>query len=222
MSARTKHAWGWSKGHPWYQQVIIGLAFGVIFGLVLSFVIDRADGAPIRHHTSYSAPQVSPQMHTCDDPNNPCYTADQMQSYWYARTHKFYHLNPAFRFPKAFVQAVVYKHNHYCKTHPSACVAQRQHMAQVLGVDPQTCTQYWQCQRQMISCAGGSLEPYWSCNGAWKQTSSQELGGELSHTQKVVIACGGGIIFAFFGGLGAVALGTGGAGCFWATWMMGS
>ena len=38
-----------------------------------------------------------------------------------------------------------------------------------------------------VSCAGGAIEPYWSCDGAYPDQTAQQLNHKLSTTDKVMI-----------------------------------
>jgi len=160
---------------PWYWQIVCGVGFASLIMLAFA-TIDRATGA----EPSTSSGARSAQ-HTCDDPDNPCWTVEQMQHNWRTHTHHFIKLNPAYRFPKTFVQAAV-----------------RAHRQQVRAgiVEPfvrtDDCATWWCSERYGVVCAGGlAVDTYWGCNGGWTVPARAEMGQQLNDTEKVVIGCGG-------------------------------
>src|SRR5689334_18038217 len=171
------HPAGQSANPPPAQTVafrrvltVLALAVSLVTAAMSSGPAD-AHTAPVRpHHASAShVGGASPFQHTCDEPTNPCYTAPQMHTYFVHRTHRFYHLSPNFHFPASFIHLAQAAHATWCRHHPTQCRAQRHQRLVEYRADPNgSCGPGWWChQRQMISCAGGAIEPYWSCDGAY-------------------------------------------------------
>jgi hypothetical protein len=133
-------------------------------------------------------------IRTCDDPDHPCYTAPQMHSYLVNRTHHFYHLAPAFRFPAAFIHLAQAAHASWCSHHPTQCKAQKAQWRADFNANPSDdCSPgsgWWCHERGLISCAGGGLVPYWSCDGAYHQDTALELDHKLTTTDKILIVGG--------------------------------
>lgn len=152
-----------------------------------------------------------PAIGTCDDPDRPCYTAVQMHTYFVHRTHRFYHLSAKFRFPASFIHQAQAAHAAWCQHHPARCKAQRAQWRLQARTHPHSgCGAGWWChERGLISCAGGGLEPYWSCAGAYHDDTRQELDRKLSTTDKILIV-GGDTMLCFLLPPGApIVLGTG-------------
>ena len=126
---------------------------------------------------------VNPGIHTCDDPDDPCYTAPQMHSYLGQEIHKFYRLRSSFRFSAAFIHLAQAAHDTWCSHHPSECKAQKAQWRADARANPNdSCGHNWWChERGLISCAGGALEPYWSCDGAYHQDTTEATRPQAVH-----------------------------------------
>jgi hypothetical protein len=134
-----------------------------------------------------------------------------MRSYFVHRTHGFYHLSTQFRFPPGFIHTAQAAHATWCRHHPAQCGAQPRQWRSESRLDPSgDCGPGWWChERGLISCAGGGLVPYWSCDGAYHQETAQELDQKLTTTDKVLIV-GGDTMLCFLLPPGApIVLGTG-------------
>jgi hypothetical protein len=155
--------------------------------------------------------RVNPDMHTCDDPDNPCYTAPQMHSYLVHCTHRFYHLSQSFRFPASFIHLAQTAHATWCTHHPIMCRAQKaQWRADAIAHPRDSCGQGWWChERGLISCAGGGMEPYWSCEGAYHQDTAQELDHKLTTTDKMLIVGGDTMVCFLFPPGAPIVIGSG-------------
>jgi hypothetical protein len=157
--------------------------------------------------------QVRPHQHTCDDPENPCYTAPQMHTYLKQGVHHFHHLSDGFRFPTTFIHQVQAAQAAWCDARPRWCQAlwdrwHRQDKAD--GYHDCSPYAYWCHMRGYISCAGGSLIPYWACAPLEDQAARSQVDHELSDAQKVVISGSAAVIVTYLsGGTAPIVFGAG-------------
>ena len=100
----------WIHRRAWYVRVAIYCTIGLLAGVSLNLIADRADGIPLALHDPLRPAHLSPAQHTCDDPDDPCYTPSEMASYLAHDAHGFRHLNPDFVFPNSFKHLVIRAH----------------------------------------------------------------------------------------------------------------
>jgi hypothetical protein len=173
-------------------MAVVAVALVLVAGLT---AMDPASGTTGsgRQPDIVAAPGgIQPDIHTCDDPDNPCYTAPQMHSYLVHRTHRFYRLSHSFRFPARFIHLAQAAHAAWCRHHPARCTAQTaQWRTDAIANHNDRCGPGWWChERGLISCSGGGMVPYWSCEGAYHQSTARQLDSKLSTTDKVLIVGG--------------------------------
>ena len=164
--------------------------------MVANHTILKADGAVILHDP------IQPAQHTCDDPDNPCYTGSQMLHYFKADTHGFHHLSTHYVIPEHFRVLAVHAHQRMVR--------------QGLALDVPG--GWWAGFRDDIHCAGGTGEIYWGCPGGVNEADVKAMDSALNHVTRVVLFCGTMGIIGLVTGGPSVALGTGGP-CFIAAWL---
>lgn len=150
-------------------------------------------------------------QHTCDDPDNPCYTVPQMVTYFHETSHRFYHLNKHFNLAPKFVTQAKTAHKRWCGTHSIICkhnwtTLKRLYQEQRKTDDGIECAfQTWWClyHASAAACLGGPGNPYWSCVGGYHPPVQSDINEDLRSARDVVIGCKGfAIIGMIFGGLG--------------------
>jgi hypothetical protein len=180
-------------GHRSVRRLIAGVAVAVFLVAGLAGM-NPASGhtQPHRQPDAVAYGKAPQHIHTCDDPDNPCYTATQMHFYLVHRTHHFYRLSHSFRFPARFIHLAQAAHAAWCRHHPARCTAQKARwMADAIANPNDRCGPGWWChERGLISCSGGGMVPYWSCEGAYHQSTARQLDSKLSTTDKVLIVGG--------------------------------
>jgi hypothetical protein len=179
---------------PWYIRLAVYCMIGLVAGMTLNVVTEKASGTPGLHDPLH--PAVQPAQHTCDDPDTPCYTPEQMVDNLNHDAHGFVHLNPDFGIPPSLRKLIVAAHQKL----------KRQEFMQGKPVDDWN----WASWRLDVHCAGGAGDIYWGCPGAYTEGQSRTVYATLDRATAVKLMCGGiGVYFFLRGGLEG-ALGTGG------------
>jgi hypothetical protein len=197
-TSRLDTFWAPVRALPWWWQALIGIGVGSVIAMFM-VTVARAS---------------SPAQHTCDEPENPCYSAAQMDYYFnHGHTHGFLKLNPKYGFPKAVRVKAIAAHKAWCRTHPTKpyCGSDRT----VRQVHGHSCSNWWCSERYGVTCAGGAGNTYWSCPGGYTQAVQAAMTHKLSNTQKVIIGCGGLGLTLILAHTPPVALFWGEVGCGW-------
>lgn len=155
-----------------------------------------------------AAPLSSPRGCRLDNPDRPCWANPSQMGYWFAHDHDhgFVQLRSSFHFPPQFIHAWQRAHARWCDIHqcdqrPTArdCFSWCQYRN---SLDQEGCA----------NSTGWSLLQ-WECESGYRQHGPLRMG--FSHTEKVVITCGGAAAIGFAVTRSLIGVIGGGAPCMW-------